>query len=512
MADAAEGPLKVDAKTEMKKSNDHIWKSPMWTERIEYLLNNEHMSDITFLVNGEKFHAHKFVLALDSEIFYAMFYGPMADDRKEIDIVDCENPEDFLEFLSLIYKKSANVTWENVEQLSYLRKKYMVMEMGLFSKLVKSTVKTNNCLRSLDTSVALEEDGMIEECLGVIRRDVSVLVKAQQFLELKQPALKILLTQDILNIREIDLFNAVDKWCSYQVEVNKLNASTTTKRDVLGDALYQIRFPLMELEDFATYCRPSRILKNKEIVDLYDTIVLTSDKLKSMKIRKSYDDEDGDESNAAGADLGTNFPSKVRIKGNLYVCINESDVVNCQKHKSARTVSASNRAILAIGGSKNVWLKGLKNVNSLASSIKLDGRKCELEFVDEKIERLDKPYFMMAGKKYEFQGIQDYFKFTLETVDDHSHDDVTWDDENCLWWTHRWGDFECTLRIPNDGTPLPFTQMIFSIFDAVPMDMFFDNVETTFLDYTAKQVRSHMNKLLYDKYMDTARKKSSKKS
>ena len=483
----------VDAKTVMKKGNDHIWKSPVWASRIESLLNNEHMSDIKFIVNGEKFHAHKFVLALDSEVFYAMFYGPMADGRKEIDIVDCENPEDFLEFLSLIYKKSANVTWENVEELSYLRKKYMVMEMGLFSKLVKSTVKNNNCLRSFDTSVALEEDGMIEECLGVIRRDASALVKTQQFLELKQPAVKILLTQDMLNISEIDLFNAVDKWCSYQVEISKLNASATTKREILGDALYQIRFSLMQLEDFATYCRPSRILKNKEIVDLYDTIVLSSDKLKSMKVRKSYDDEDGDENNAGGADLGTNFASKARINGNLYVCINESDVVDSKKYKSAKTVSSSNRAILEIGGSRDVWLKGLKSVSSCASSIKLECRKCELEFVDEEVVRLNKPYFMMAGKKYEFYGTDDYLEFSLEPVDDKFHDDVIGDDENCFWWTHKWGDFECTLKIPKDGSPLPFTQMIFSLFDGEPMDMFVDNEEEIkFLDYTAKQVRSHV--------------------
>ena len=114
MTETANELSQVDDMTVVKTGSTHIWESPMWIKRMELLLNNELMSDITFIVKGERFHAHKFVLSFASEVFYAMFYGTMAGDKKEIEIVDCENPEDFLQFLSMIYKKSARVTWDNV--------------------------------------------------------------------------------------------------------------------------------------------------------------------------------------------------------------------------------------------------------------------------------------------------------------------------------------------------------------------------------------------------------------
>ena len=84
------------------RSNKEFWSESGQATKIAWLLNNDFMSDITFVVRQKPFPAHKFVLASESEIFHAMFYGPMADDKKEIEIEDCENPDDFLEFLSLI--------------------------------------------------------------------------------------------------------------------------------------------------------------------------------------------------------------------------------------------------------------------------------------------------------------------------------------------------------------------------------------------------------------------------
>ena len=501
MADTAEGPPEVDAKTVMKESNDHIRKSPVWGNRIESLLNNEHMSDIKFIVNGEKLHAHKFVLALDSEVFYAMFYGPMADDRKEIDIVDCENPEDFLEFLSLIYKKSANVTWENVEQLSYLRKKYMVMEMGLFSKLVKSTVESGNCLDLLGISVALEEDSMIEECLGVVRRDVSALIKTQQFLELKQPALKVILKQDMLNVNEIDLFFAVDEWCSNQVKLKKLNGKTLKKKEALGDALYHLRFPIMGLEDFAVHCRPSSLLTRKEIIEVYDAIALNLHKTVPKTTQNS--DEDGDERESScdfGVIIAPNFVCKARLKGNLNICIEEKGLVNYGTGLSTPYYPLPTYYIdynydpqylvLSISSSKGVWLKGLKISPLSVTTITFDGKACALENIgkEQGIARLDTPYMMEAGERYAFRTMHNNSQISISRTAGEG-------EERCHV-VYKWNDFEFSLGKPTTQSPLQFNQLIFSIFDATPIgDDDFDS-EARCLDITAIPVPLETNEAI----------------
>ena len=66
--------------------------------------------------------AHKFVLAISSPVFYAMFYGELAETKDDVAICDCEY-ESLLELFRFIYSDEANLTPDNVMQLMYLAKK-----------------------------------------------------------------------------------------------------------------------------------------------------------------------------------------------------------------------------------------------------------------------------------------------------------------------------------------------------------------------------------------------------
>ncbi|EOY10497.1 PREDICTED: BTB/POZ and MATH domain-containing protein 4 isoform X1 [Theobroma cacao] len=67
------------------------------------LLENEEGSDITFNVFGEKFHAHKLVLASRSPVFEAEFSDRMEEDNNEIVVTDME-PKVFKALLHFIYR------------------------------------------------------------------------------------------------------------------------------------------------------------------------------------------------------------------------------------------------------------------------------------------------------------------------------------------------------------------------------------------------------------------------
>lgn len=55
-----------------------------------FLLENEDGSDVTFNVSGEKFRAHKLVLAARSPVFEAEFLNAMEEDNDEVVISDME--------------------------------------------------------------------------------------------------------------------------------------------------------------------------------------------------------------------------------------------------------------------------------------------------------------------------------------------------------------------------------------------------------------------------------------
>ncbi|KAK3198174.1 hypothetical protein Dsin_021589 [Dipteronia sinensis] len=67
------------------------------------LLENEECSDITFNVSGEKFFAHKLVLAARSPVFENEFSDAMDEDNPEIVVTDME-PKVFKALLHFIYR------------------------------------------------------------------------------------------------------------------------------------------------------------------------------------------------------------------------------------------------------------------------------------------------------------------------------------------------------------------------------------------------------------------------
>ena len=481
MAEGVEGSTEICDVTKVKtEDNDHIWKIPM-DERIGILLNNDLMSDIKFTVNGKRFHAHKFVLSYASEVFYAMFNGPLADGSEEIDIVDCENPEDFLEFLSIIYKKSAKITWENVEQLSYLRKKYMIVETGPFSNFVKSIVDTENCLDALDTSVKLEEDDMIEECLNVIRRDISVLVNTERFLKLKQPSLKVILKQDKLNIKEIDLFNAVDRWCSDQVDSQKASGNVTKKRDVLGDALYCIRFPSIKLQAFISFCRPSKILTNKEIVDLYDILLLDPKLLGSTSLRKSYDEDDGiiNENESDTATLPAKFISIPRVKGNTIIRIIDNE--KFYSHSVPHVLSFNRLTIMV---NRKAWLVGLKILGPWKEAITAASDTYTLKHIssEDKLARLDTPLCIEPNKECEIHcgnGFLSSIGRLRSQSPRMSYSRMPYSSTDRVPIKYKWNGFECTVTQPSVDYVSTISQLIFSTFDGTAMDRVFPMLNMT---------------------------------
>ena len=116
-----------------------LWQSTARStirEKCKSIFNKELLSDVKFVVRdsqrgseSKKIPAHKFVLAISSPVFYAMFYGELAEKKDFIEISDC-GYESLLELFRFIYSDEANLTPDNVMQLMYLAKKYILPSLA----------------------------------------------------------------------------------------------------------------------------------------------------------------------------------------------------------------------------------------------------------------------------------------------------------------------------------------------------------------------------------------------
>ena len=96
-----------------------------------------------------KIPAHKFLLAISSPEFYAMFYGELAEKKDSIDVSDCDHKR-LLELFRFVYSYEVNLNADNVMQVLYLAKKYMLPSFAdKCSEFLRETLDASNVFHVL---------------------------------------------------------------------------------------------------------------------------------------------------------------------------------------------------------------------------------------------------------------------------------------------------------------------------------------------------------------------------
>ena len=236
-------------------------------DRTAFLFNNSLLSDIKFVVpdsqdqskNDSKqdsqdqpdidsrdvsdsrhvrVPAHKFMLAISSPVFEAMFYGQIAEKGEEVELPDTDS-HTLLEFLRFVYCDEVNLTADNVFAVMYLADKYIVPSLAA-------------------------------KCWSFIDANTTACVKSDRALStLSHVTLVSLLKRDSLCTKECPLFDAVKHWAEAKCEQNSLVPTGESMREILGEAVNFIRFPTMSQQDFAEQVVPTGILTADDALEVH---------------------------------------------------------------------------------------------------------------------------------------------------------------------------------------------------------------------------------------------------
>ena len=252
--------------------SDTYWQTARGTirERCEAIFNQELLSDVKFVVRDSRggsktIPAHKFMLAISSPVFFAMFYGKAAEMKDSVQISDCEY-ESLLELFRFIYSDEAKLNADNAMQLLYLSKKYMLPTLAeKCSAFLKENLNALNVFHILPDAQKYEEKNLTNHCWKLIETQSEEAVKSEGFVTVERSVLEELVEKNSLNIKEVELFKAVDCWAENECKKQGLVAEGSAKRRVLGERVVQgIRFPVMEQREFADIVLDSEILTPKE--------------------------------------------------------------------------------------------------------------------------------------------------------------------------------------------------------------------------------------------------------
>ena len=258
---------------------DDNWqtKHPTISERTKFIFNNELLSDIKFVApasNSESeswksqksIPAHKFVLAISSPVFYAMFYGELAETASTIELPDCDY-ESLLELFRYLYSDEVNLTGSNVMQVLYLAKKYLVPSLAdKCTEYLREHLEASNAFSILLQAQKFEDKDLEKRCWNVIEWHTEEAVTSDDFVTLERSIVESVVKTERLNVKEVDLFKAVDRWATKEVERQGLTPDGEVKRRVLGEEIVNaIRFPVMSYNEFASVVLDCDILTKREL-------------------------------------------------------------------------------------------------------------------------------------------------------------------------------------------------------------------------------------------------------
>ena len=258
-----------------------LWSAttrPTIRERCKFMFNNELLSDVKFVVRDSEggsesmkriIPAHKFLLAISSPVFFAMFYGELAEKKDSIDISDCDH-KSLLELFRFMYSDEVNLNADNVMQVLYLAKKYMLPSLAdKCSEFLQENLDASNVFHVLPDAQKYEEKDLVEHCWKVIDEQANVAVKSDVFVTIEKSVLEALVDRESLNVKEVELFKAVDCWATKECEKQGLAAEGSVKRRILGERIVNaIRFPVMEEKEFVDVVLDCDILTKKESFDM----------------------------------------------------------------------------------------------------------------------------------------------------------------------------------------------------------------------------------------------------
>ena len=202
-------------------------------------------------------------------MFFAMFYGEMAETAGSVQLPDCDY-ESLLELFRYLYSDDVKLSGSNVMQVLYLAKKYMVPSLAdKCTEYLRKHLEASNVFSILTQTQKYEEKDLESRCWGVIEVHTEQALLSDDFLTLERSLVESVVKRGILKVKEVDLFKAVDRWATKELERQGKTPSRKINREILGEEIVKaIRFSLIPEKEFASVVLDCDILTKTEICDM----------------------------------------------------------------------------------------------------------------------------------------------------------------------------------------------------------------------------------------------------
>ena len=169
-----------------------------------------------------------------------------------------------------MYAGTIDIHGENVGPVLYASKRFQIK--GLLNECIAfldSSISEDNVCTILEQAHSYNESKLFDKCLKFILLNAADVLRTRAFLELCAECVKKVVSSDDLKADEVQVFESMVDWSTSECRRKGTSATDENRRQVLGNLLYQIRFPVMDVTYFTQRVSFRDILSDDEAVSVY---------------------------------------------------------------------------------------------------------------------------------------------------------------------------------------------------------------------------------------------------
>eukprot|EP01103_Thecamoeba_quadrilineata_P007941 TRINITY_DN17758_c0_g1_i1.p1 TRINITY_DN17758_c0_g1~~TRINITY_DN17758_c0_g1_i1.p1 ORF type:complete len:489 (+),score=79.48 TRINITY_DN17758_c0_g1_i1:60-1469(+) len=257
------------------------WLQEMSSHLTPYV-NNKEMSDVVFLVGSEedgpleRVHAHKFILGARSCAFRAMLFGSMREGKESVVRIPNIRPKVFVALMQFIYTATPedNLNAEFAMELMRAASQYHLDSLTAFcKKQIQSKITDQNVCQLLQMASNFNHSDLYEQCVDRILKHAPIAFHSPSFQELSEENVILLIKNDLLELNELQVFQAIVKWAKAAIHEDEEDNSSGRDHNLLKEKLANIfpliRFPLMKGTELSEEVEPLGLVPESYLLEAY---------------------------------------------------------------------------------------------------------------------------------------------------------------------------------------------------------------------------------------------------
>ena len=169
-----------------------------------------------------------------------------------------------------LYTDIVKIVPDTVMDLLYIAKKYCVDLLAKScSEFLQDKISPENVCHILEAAHRISDTDIYDKCMAIVKENYTSSIKSKGFLSLSRDSLQNIVQLDGVLVKEEELYEHVIKWAEAECLRQKLEISSwENKRKVLGNVLFKVRFPLIDMTYFAKNVGVTELLTSEEKVDI----------------------------------------------------------------------------------------------------------------------------------------------------------------------------------------------------------------------------------------------------